>query len=54
MIYCHFPLVDGPQDDQTILDVAIQTVALLLKKQIPTTFRRISGKRFSGRAEPCS
>ena len=36
MIYCHFPLVDGPQDDQTVLDVAIQTVASLLKKQIPT------------------
>jgi predicted protein tyrosine phosphatase len=36
MIYCHFPLVDGPQDGQSILGVAIQTVVSLLKKQIPT------------------
>ena len=36
MIYCHFPLVDGPQDDEAVLDMAIQTVVSLLKKQIPT------------------
>ena len=36
MVYCHFPLVDGPQDDPTILRVAIQTVATLLKSQVPT------------------
>ncbi len=36
MIYCHFPLVDGPQDDEGVLDVAIQTVVFLLKKEIPT------------------
>jgi protein-tyrosine phosphatase len=36
MIYCHFPLIDGPQDDQTVLDVAIQTVVSLLKKRVPT------------------
>ncbi len=36
MIYCHFPLVDGPQDDEGVLDVAIRTVVFLLKKQIPT------------------
>jgi protein-tyrosine phosphatase len=36
MVYCHFPLMDGPQDDQTVLDVAIQTVVSLLKRQIPT------------------
>jgi len=36
MIYCHFPLMDGPQDDQTVLDLAIQMVVSLLKKQIPT------------------
>ena len=26
LIYCHFPLVDGPQDDEGVLDMAIQTV----------------------------
>jgi hypothetical protein len=36
LIYCHFPLVDGPQDDQTILRVAIQTVVSFLRNQIPT------------------
>ena len=36
MIYCHFPLMDGPQDDEGILDVAIHTVVSLLKNQIPT------------------
>ena len=35
MIYCHFPLLDGPQDDEEALDVAIQAVVSLLKKQIP-------------------
>ena len=35
-VYCHFPLTDGAQDDQTILEVAIQTVVSLLKKRIPT------------------
>jgi len=36
MVYCHFPLVDGAPDDPTILRVAIQTVATLLKNQVPT------------------
>jgi protein-tyrosine phosphatase len=35
MIYCHFPLTDGVQDDQTILRVTIQTVVSLLKSQVP-------------------
>src|SRR5208337_2391524 len=35
-IYCHFPLTDGAPDDPTILRVAIQTVATLLKSQLPT------------------
>ena len=35
MIYCHFPIVDGAPDDQTILRVAIQTVVSLLKNQVP-------------------
>ena len=36
MIYCHFPIVDGAPDDQTILRVAIQTLVSLLKNQVPT------------------
>jgi protein-tyrosine phosphatase len=36
MIYCHFPLVDGPQDDEGALDVAIQTVVSLLKNEVPS------------------
>jgi protein-tyrosine phosphatase len=36
MIYCHFPIVDGAPDDQTILRVAIQTVVSLLKNLVPT------------------
>jgi protein-tyrosine phosphatase len=36
IVYCHFPLVDGPQDDEGVLDMAIQTVVFLLKRQIPT------------------
>jgi len=36
MVYCHFPLTDGAQDDPTILCVAIQTVATLLKSQVST------------------
>jgi protein-tyrosine phosphatase len=35
-IYCHFPLSDGVQDDQAILNAAIQTLASLLKNQVPT------------------
>ncbi len=36
MIYCHFPLTDGAPDDLNVLDMAIQTVVFLLKRQIPT------------------
>ena len=36
IVYCHFPLTDGAPDDLNVLDVAIQTVVFLLKKQIPT------------------
>ncbi len=36
MTYCHFPIMDGAQDGQGILGVAIQTVVCLLKNQIPT------------------
>jgi protein-tyrosine phosphatase len=36
MIYCHFPLMDGAQDVQGVLAVAIHTVVSLLKIQVPT------------------
>jgi len=36
IVYCHFPLMDGVQDDQDILSLAIQTVVSLLKNQVPT------------------
>jgi hypothetical protein len=36
MVYCHFPITDGVQDVQSILDVAIQTLVSLLKNQVPT------------------
>jgi protein-tyrosine phosphatase len=36
MVYCRFPIMDGAQDGQAVLDVAIQTVVSLLKNQVPT------------------
>ena len=51
MIYCHFPLADGPQDDEDVLDVAIQTVVSLLKKRIPTL---VYGRRFWKFVESCN
>jgi len=36
MAYCHFPIMDGAQDGQGVLVVAIQTVVSLLKNQVPT------------------
>ena len=36
MVYCHFPIMDGGQDGQGVLKVAIQTLASLLKNQVPT------------------
>ena len=36
MIYCHFPIMDGTQDGQGSLDVAIHTLVSLLKNQVPT------------------
>ncbi len=35
LIYCRLPIMDGEQDDESVLDLAIQTVVSLLKKQIP-------------------
>jgi protein-tyrosine phosphatase len=36
MVYCRFPIMDGGQNGQTILDAAIQTLVSLLRNQIPT------------------
>jgi protein-tyrosine phosphatase len=36
MIYCRLPIMDGEQDDDSVLDLAIQIVVSLLKKEIPT------------------
>ena len=36
MIYCRFPIVDGGQNVQGVLDVAIRTLVSLLKRRIPT------------------
>jgi protein-tyrosine phosphatase len=36
MIYCHFPLVDGPENEECILTLAIRTLADCLAREIPT------------------
>ena len=36
LVYCRFPIMDGEQDTQGILDAAIHTVASLLKNEVPT------------------
>lgn len=36
MIYCRFPLIDGPQDSLSVLRTAVETVASLLNRQVPT------------------
>ena len=36
MVYCHFPINDGAQDDPAVLDVAIRALVSLLKNQVPT------------------
>ena len=36
LVYCHFPLVDGPGNDPKRLQLAITTVANLLEKKVPT------------------
>ena len=35
-VYCRFPTVDGEQATQSILTIAIETVASLLTRRIPT------------------
>jgi protein-tyrosine phosphatase len=36
MIYCHFPLVDGAENEEHVLKLAIRTLADCLEKRIPT------------------
>ena len=36
LVYCRFPLVDGPGNDWKRLQLAITTVANLLEKKVPT------------------
>src|SRR5262245_3991558 len=36
LIYCRFPLVDGPGNDPKLLYLAINTLANLLERQVPT------------------
>lgn len=35
LIFCHFPLLDGPANERTLLDLATTTVANFLEKRIP-------------------
>ncbi len=36
ILYCHFPLIDGPDNLPAILKIAVDTVAALLREEIPT------------------
>jgi protein-tyrosine phosphatase len=36
LVYCRFPLLDGSGNDQTLLALAINTLASLLERQVPT------------------
>jgi hypothetical protein len=36
LIYCRFPLLDGPGNDLALLALAIRTVAALERAQVPT------------------
>jgi protein-tyrosine phosphatase len=36
LIYCRFPLVDGIGNDDALLDLAINTLATLIRTRIPT------------------
>ncbi len=35
-VYCRFPVVDGAQESRTVLWLAVQTLAVLLKDRVPT------------------
>ena len=36
LVYCRFPLVDGPGNPPWLLHAAIETVAALLRNEVPT------------------
>jgi len=36
MTYCHFPIMDGAQECEGVLSVAVQAVVALLRNQVPT------------------
>ena len=36
ILYCHFPLVDGPGNSPALLKIAADTVVSLLRERIPT------------------
>jgi protein-tyrosine phosphatase len=36
LIYCRFPLLDGAGNDENLLNLAINTVAVLVRTRIPT------------------
>ncbi len=36
ILYCHFPLVDGPGNPPGILKIAVDTVISLLREEVPT------------------
>ncbi len=36
LIYCRFPLIDGPGNNAKLLDLTITTVANLLERRVPT------------------
>lgn len=36
ILYCHFPLVDGPGNSASMLKIAVDTIASLLREKIPT------------------
>jgi len=36
ILYCHFPLIDGPDNPPAMLRIAVDTVVSLLREEIPT------------------
>jgi len=36
LIYCRFPIMDGPQTSQNVLPAAVETLVALLKRRTPT------------------
>jgi hypothetical protein len=43
LIYCHFPLLDGPGNDPDVLSLALNTVTSLLRIHLPTLLTCSSG-----------